>query len=167
MPIYTKRAFTLVELLVALGLMTLLLVMTSPIFFYSKKSNEMMKELDIYHLSRNANHAISSELKRAVKVLYPPRKLARKKTTVSQLIYTNSLNQVVALYVNKENELIKVNYDDIGGDTISKFIRLGSQVKKFSVSLPDYNLLQYKISYSLPNKREYTGSDMIRFVNGI
>jgi len=160
-------AFTLIELLIAIALMSLLLAMTSPIFFYSKKSNEMMKELDIYHISRKVNHEISSELKRAVKILYPPSKFARKRVAVNQLIYTNSLNQVVVIYVNKKHQLIKVNYDDIENNTITKFRKLGSNIKLFSVTLPEFDLLQFVVSYSLPNKKEYIGSNMIRFVNAI
>ena len=162
-----KNGYTIVEVLIAVALISLIMSMTLPIFSYSKKSVSMMKELDVYHYARQANNEITTKLKYATKIVYPPQKLVRSKQYVNQLIFSNSLNQAIVYFVNEKDELMEVNYDDIRKNGVSHFRKLAGKVKSFKVRYPESNVLEYKITFNLENKKTYTFSNMISFENAL
>lgn len=159
--------YTIVELLIAVALISLIMSMTLPIFSYSKKSVKMMKELDVYHYARKANNDIATKLKYATKIIFPPQRLVRSKQYVNQLIFSNSLNQAIVYFVNTKNELMEVNYDDIRNNGVGHFRKLAGKVKSFKVRYPESNALEYKITFNLANKKTYQFSNMISFENAL
>jgi len=64
--------YTVVELLIVLVILSLLFLMLTPVFFFPKKTNDIMKRLDVYHESRKINHAINLRIKLSYDINFPP-----------------------------------------------------------------------------------------------
>jgi Tfp pilus assembly protein FimT len=159
----TKNAITVVELLVALVVLSLLFLMIIPIFSYSRTTVETMNRLDIYHDSRKIAHDINSTLKLATAVLYPGSSV--KHGWGSYMIFRDPFNQVFIVYINDKNRLVKINYDKTTKGKVATGRTLASNVQEFAVRRPETNLIEYRVNLKTPRGRELEFSGMVNLAN--
>lgn len=160
-----NTGFTIVELLIVIILLSLLFFMMTPVFFFPKKTNNIMKRLDIYHKSRQINHSINLRIKLAYDVNFPPNHSIGKKEWFHQIVFRNYLQQTIIICLNDNHELVEINYDKITDDKLSRWKSLGKNVDSFKVRRPSSNVIELKITYLLPNKKTYTVSTYINLIN--
>ena len=162
---YKRKAFTLVELIIALAVLALLLAFIYPILFYSRTANNTITKLDVYHDVRRVDQAVFDELKLGSGVLYPPKP---EKGVIGewypQLIFRNHLNQIIMLYVNKKNKLIIFNYDDVDGAYLSLGKILGSNIKEFVVRRQGSSVIEYRLTFEI-DKRDFVIANQVTLVN--
>ncbi len=162
---YKRKAFTLVELIIALAVLALLLAFIYPILFYSRTANNTITKLDVYHDVRRVDQAVFDELKLGSGVLYPPKP---EKGIIGewypQLIFRNHLNQIIMLYVNKKNKLIIFNYDDVDGAYLSLGKILGSNIKEFVVRRQGSSVIEYRLTFEI-DKRDFVIANQVTLVN--
>ncbi|MBP5468127.1 MAG: type II secretion system protein [Candidatus Riflebacteria bacterium] len=162
---YKRKAFTLVELIIAFGVFALLLAFIYPILFYSRSANNTLTNLDVYHDVRRVDQAVFDELKLGSGVLYPPKpEQGIIGEWYPQLIFRNHLNQIIMLYVNKKNKLIIFNYDDVKGAYLSLGKPLGSNIKEFVVRRQGSSVIEYRLTFEI-DKRDFVIANQVTLVN--
>ena len=162
-----KRSYgyTIIEVLIVCIILSILFFMMTPVFFYPKKTEEIEKRLDIYHDSRKVNHAIELSIKLASGISFPSDKYIGKKEWFHQIIFRNYLQQTIVIFLNKKNELMELNYDQILNNKLMSWKRLGSNIDSFQVRRPTSNAIEIRITFKLPNKGKYRVSSFINLIN--
>lgn len=150
---HTKKGFTLLELLLVLGFMALLMAFFYPVFSNTRKANETMARLDVYHDIRRIDQVIYEELKLSTGILYPPApKNEARGDEYNQVIFRNHINHIFMLYLNKKDELILFNYDNVKDAHLSLGKTIGRNVKNFTVRRYGSSMLEYKLTFEINNK---------------
>ena len=103
-----RKGVTFVELLVYIILFAIFLGMVSAIFTWMKNSQGSVKRLDILHQLRASSFLISEQMSYASGIIFPACDPSGK--GVNQLIFRSSANEVIALFINKKNQLVQINW---------------------------------------------------------
>lgn len=160
-----KRAFTIIEILIAVAVLSLVLLFIIPVFSYSRKATTTMNRLDSYHDIRRVDQKLASEIKFGSAVLYPPRPPGSDAGEwYSQVVFRDSINQTQIIFLDDKNQLMLLNYDDIVGTYLSSAKRLGSGVKEFSTRRHGASVIEYKLVFET-EQREFTVSNRIALMN--
>jgi prepilin-type N-terminal cleavage/methylation domain-containing protein len=160
-----KRGFTLIEIIIVLAVLGLVFAFISPILSFSKKSNETINKLDIYHDCRRIDQEVFSELKLGSGILYPPKiEDGLSGDWYPQLVFRNHLNQIIMLYVNKKDKLILFNYDNVKNGYLSLGKVLGSKIKDFSVRRHGSSVVEYRLTFEI-NKKDFVITNKVTLVN--
>lgn len=159
-----KNGFTLIEIIIVLTILCLVFAFISPILSFSKKSNETMNKLDIYHDCRRIDQEVFSELKLGSGILYPPKEDGPSGDWYPQLVFRNHLNQIIMLYVNKKDKLILFNYDNVKNGYLSLGKVLGSKIKDFSVRREGSSVVEYRLTFEI-NKKDFVITNKVTLVN--
>ncbi len=153
-----KKAFSMLELMVAIMIMAMLAVMGFGAMRYSKKTKVMMDRVDVYHGARTAGNNISDLLKHASALVYPKRpslkedKLAYGEVT-HQIIFKDFLNRIQVIYLDDKNNLCCLNYLAMDSDYRLKPPRLlAANVKKFTARRYGVAAIEYTIEYEMEGK---------------
>ncbi len=157
------KAFTVIEVLVALVILSLLLLMIVPIFSYSRSTVKTMNRLDVFHDTRKISHEINSTLKLTTEVLYPDPSV--KRGWRNYMVFRSPFNQVYIFYVNDKDSLIVINYDKIRNGKVVSGKTLARNVKEFSVRRPESNLIEYRVRLEAENSKEIEFSGMVNLAN--
>ena len=158
-----SRAFTIIEFLVAVALLSLLLLILMPVFTYSRKSVNTMNRLDVYHDVRKVSYSINSSLKLATDVIYPDP--SSKHSWKNSAIFRDSLNQIFIFYVNDKNRLVLINYDEIHNGKVVNGRSIAGNVKSFQVRRRESNLIEYKICLTAKGNKDLEFSGMVNLAN--
>ncbi|MEW6708426.1 MAG: type II secretion system protein [Candidatus Riflebacteria bacterium] len=158
-----KKAFTIVELLVAIVILTTLMLMLMPVFSYSKKTVDTMNRLDVYHDTRKISHEINSTLKLSTEVIFP--EAGMPNTWRSCVIFRNPLNQVFIIYISDKSDLISINYDRIRNGKVATGKVLATGIREFAVRRVESNLLEYKVKLNATGGGELEFSGMVNLAN--
>ncbi len=160
-----RIGFTFIELCVAMTVLILLFIFVYPILSYSRSATNTMNKLDVYHDVRRVDQTVFSELKLGSGIMYPPN---TDDGSVSdwyhQLVFRNHLNQIMMLYVNKDDKLILFNYDDVKGAYLSLGKTLGSNVKEFAVRRHGSSVVEYRLTFEI-DKKDFVITNLVTLVN--
>jgi type II secretory pathway pseudopilin PulG len=153
----------MIELLVAIALLSLLMLLLMPVFSYSRKSVDTMNRLDVYHDVRKVTYAVNSSIKLATEVIYPDP--SSKHSWKNSVIFRDSLNQLFIFYVNDKNRLVLINYDDIYNGKVVNGRTIAGNVKSFQVRRRETNLIEYKICLTAKGNKDLDISGMVNLAN--
>lgn len=157
------NGFTIIEMLVALVILTTLMLMLMPVFTYSRKTVDTMNRLDTYHDTRKISHEINSTLKLATEVIFPD--TAAKHSWRGCVIFRNPTNQVLIFYVNDDKNLVLINYDRIRKGKVLRGKKIASGVEDFRIRRKETNLLEYQVKLSAQGNKDLEFSGMINLAN--
>ena len=161
----TAKGFTIIEILVAIAVLSLVLLFIIPVFSYSRRASTTMNRLDSYHDVRRVDQEIASEIKFGSAILYPPRPTGSDAGEWhSQIIYRNSINQTQIIFVNEKDQLMMLNYDEILGSYLSNARLLGSSIKEFATRRHGNSVIEYKLCFEA-EQREFAVSNRIALMN--
>lgn len=159
------KGFTVIEVLVAIAVISLIMLFIIPVFSYSRRATTTMNRLDSYHDVRRVDQEIASEIKFGSAILYPPRPAASGAGDWhSQIVYRNSINQTQVIFVNDKDQLMLLNYDDILGSYLSSARLLGSSIKEFMARRHGNSVVEYKLCFEA-NEREFAVTNRIALMN--
>lgn len=160
-----KKGFSTIELFVTISVLGIFLVIIYPIFSYSRKASDTMSKLDVYHDVRKIDQVIFDELKLGSGILYPPRPDDYGESDwYNQLIFRNHLNQTIMVYVNKKDNLLLFNYDNVKGNTLSLGKNIGNHIKEFKVRRHGSSVIEYRISFEI-EKKEFVITNRVTLIN--
>lgn len=160
-----KNGFSTIELFVTISILGIFLVIIYPIFSYSRKASDTMSKLDVYHDVRKIDQVIFDELKLGSGILYPPRPDDYGESDwYNQLIFRNHLNQTIMVYVNKKDNLLLFNYDNVKGNTLSLGKNIGNHIKEFKVRRHGSSVIEYRISFEI-EKKEFVITNRVTLIN--
>ncbi len=160
-----KKGFSTIELFVTISVLGIFLVIIYPIFSYSRKASNTMSKLDVYHDVRRIDQVIFDELKLGSGILYPPRPDDYGESDwYNQLIFRNHLNQTIMVYVNKKDNLLLFNYDNVKGNTLSLGKNIGNHIKEFKVRRHGSSVIEYRISFEI-EKKEFVITNRVTLIN--
>lgn len=160
-----KKGFSTIELFVTISILGIFLVIIYPIFSYSRKASDTMSKLDVYHDVRKIDQVIFDELKLGSGILYPPRPDDYGESDwYNQLIFRNHLNQTIMVYVNKKDNLLLFNYDNVKGNTLSLGKNIGNHIKEFKVRRHGSSVIEYRISFEI-EKKEFVITNRVTLIN--
>jgi len=159
------RGFTIIEILVAIAVLSLVLLFIIPVFSYSRRASTTMNRLDSYHDVRRVDQEIASEIKFGSAILYPPRPAGSDAGEWhSQIVYRNSINQTQIIFVNEKDQLMMLNYDEILGSYLSNARLLGNSIKEFAARRHGNSVIEYKLCFEA-EQREFAVSNRIALMN--
>ena len=159
------KGFTIIELLVAIAIFTLLMLFIMPVFSYSRRATTMMNRLDSYHDIRRVDQEIAAEIKFGSAILYPPSPTATDAGEWhSQIVFRNSINQTQVIFVNDKDQLMLLNYDEIRGSYLSSAKLLGSNIKEFLARRKGSSVIEYKLCFE-GDAREFAVTNQIALMN--
>jgi len=157
--------FTIIEILVAIAVLSLVLLFIIPVFSYSRRASSTMNRLDSYHDVRRVDQEIASEIKFGSAILYPPRPPGSNAGEwYSQIVYRNSINQTQIIFVNENDQLMMLNYDEIFGSYLSSARLLGNNIKEFVARRHGNSVIEYKLCFEA-EQREFAVSNRIALMN--
>lgn len=160
-----KQGFTIIEVLVAIAVFTLVMLFIIPVFSYSRRATTTMTRLDSYHDVRRVDQEIASEIKFGSAILYPPKPSGSNAGEWhSQIVYRNSLNQTQVIFVNEKNQLVLLNYDSLLGPYLSGARTLGSSIKEFLTRRHGNSVIEYKLCFEA-DQREFAVTNRIALMN--
>lgn len=159
----SNKGFTIIELLVALAILSTIGLMVMPIFSYSRKTVSTMNKLDVYHDTRKVSHELNSLLKLATEVIFPDS--SSKHSWKNCVIFRNPLNQVIIFYINEKNNLISINYDKVRNGKVATGKIIAANVKEFQINRKESNLIEYKVTLKALLGRELEFSGMVNLAN--
>lgn len=163
-----KNAFTVVELMVAVAIISLLLLFFVPVVSYVRRVDSTMERLDSYHDIRRVDQIIASKLKFGTEIIYPPRRASYFASSPGpwypQTVFRNSLNQTVVLFVDNNDRLMMLNYDNVSGGQIAPGRVLANRIKGFSVRRYGNSVLEYRLAFDADN-REFSVTNKISMLN--
>lgn len=168
---FKKSGFTVLEVVVSIVLFVVVLAMLSPVFKYSRSTVTTMNRLDTYHDSRNINYSIANELKYSTGVLFPKSTAEGEGSGAwsHQLIFRNSINQIVLLYINDLSRLVAINYDQLKNKKFIKGRILADNVIDFLVRRPYANLVEFQVKLKQKDQqdkdREFSVSNKVNITN--
>ncbi|NLI75543.1 MAG: hypothetical protein GX442_03770 [Candidatus Riflebacteria bacterium] len=142
---------TIIEVLMAIALITMLLAMVVYVFYFSGKTKGMTEQLDAFHEARVVDYFLSSELKFSTGIIYPilPENGVGASPTVNQVIFRDALNQVKAVFLTPGHDLVLLNYDRIVGRQVAAPQVLGRNVQRFEVTLYPTRVVEYRALFKL------------------
>jgi len=159
------NGFTIIEILVAIAVLSLVLLFIIPVFSYSRRASTTMNRLDSYHDVRRVDQEIASEIKFGSAILYPPRPAGSDAGEWhSQIVYRNSINQTQIIFVNEKDQLMMLNYDEILGSYLSNARLLGKSIKEFAARRHGNSVIEYKLCFEA-EQREFAVSNRIALMN--
>lgn len=160
-----KKGFTVIEILVAVAVFSLIMLFIMPVFSYSRRATATMARLDSYHDVRRVDQEIAAEIKFGSAILYPPRPAAANAGEWhSQIVFRNSINQTQVIFVNEKNQLLLLNYDEIVGSYLANAKLLGSNIKDFLARRHGNSVIEYKLCFDADG-REFAVTNRIALMN--
>jgi prepilin-type N-terminal cleavage/methylation domain-containing protein len=158
-----SKGFTIIEILVALVILTTLMLMLMPVFSYSRKTVSTMNKLDIYHETRKIGHELNSSLKLATEVIFPDPEA--KHSWKNCVIFRNPLNQVIICYVNDKSQLVAINYDQIRRGKVIGGKTIATGVESFRVNRKESNLIEFKVNLKTETGKALEFAGMVNLAN--
>ncbi len=140
----SRRAFTLVEMMVSTVLIAIFLGLIIYVFQYGRRTQEMTDKLDALHDARLINARVSSELKFSTGVLYPVTPKTGVSQVFHQVIFRDPFNRVKAIILDPENQLLLLDYERLIENKLAPPAILGKNVESFDVTVNDQGLLQFR-----------------------
>ncbi len=134
--IFRKKGFSLIELLVAIVILSFLAGFFQMLMRWNKKTMETLEKTDMIARLRNSSLIISRFLSFSTEFLYPG-----KITTAfsNQIIFRDVNNNIGAIFLNKNKELSYYNYSTGESRDITPF------TVSFKSRLVKQNLMEYKV----------------------
>ena len=160
-----SQGFTIIEILVAIAILSLVLMFIIPVFSYSRRATTTMSRLDSYHDVRRVDQEIASEIKFGSAILYPPRPdSSNAGEWHSQIVFRNSINQTQVLFINEKDQLMLLNYDKILGTYLAGARLLSSSIKEFAARRHGNSVIEYKLTFEA-DQREFAVTNRIALMN--
>ncbi len=160
---HSRNAFTIIEILVALVILTTIILMLMPVFTYSRKTVDTMNRLDVYHDTRKISHEINGTLKLATEVIFPD--TSSKHSWRGCIIFRNPMNQVLIFYLNDRKDLVVINYDRIRNGKVVRGKTIAGNVENFQVRRKESNLIEYRVKLSAQGSKDLEFTGMINLAN--
>lgn len=159
------KGFTIIEILVAIAVLSLIMLFVVPVFSYSRRATTTMTRLDSYHDVRRVDQEVSAEIKFGSAILYPTRPTAADAGEWhSQVVFRNSINQTQVIFVNDKDQLLLLNYDEVLGSSLSGARLLGSNIKEFLARRHGNSVIEYRLCFEAEG-REFVVTNRIALMN--
>ncbi len=151
MRINRRRAYTVVELLVYIGIFALMLAGVTALFRYLGHFNTSTKRLDILHSLRLSSFKLSEELALSQQFLTPTGDDPEKIT--HHIAYFNNSFELIVVFIQKENpndeygRLVKLNWTDHLKKNPAKpaVELLANGAIELNVSRPTHDYIEYEV----------------------
>lgn len=125
--------FSLVELMVAFGILLVLSSFFVVAMRWNRGALDNVAKTDLTARLRNTSLILSRMLTFSTEILFPS---GVSSDYVNQIVFRNSENEIVALFVNEENQLCLYNYNTREGKEITPC------TISLKVRIPQENLLE-------------------------
>ncbi|MBU1109857.1 MAG: type II secretion system GspH family protein [Candidatus Riflebacteria bacterium] len=147
----SRKAFTIVELIVYIGIFSLLLAGVTAMFKYLGHFKTSTQRLDVLHSLRLSSFKLSEELALSQEFLSPtgddPGKIAH------QIVYFNNSFELIVVFIQKEKpqdefgRLVKINWTEHlkKPATTPELEVLANGAIELNVSRPSYDYLEYEV----------------------
>jgi len=148
----SRRAFTIVEMMVYAGIFSLLLAGVASMFRYLGHFHSSTKRLDVLHDLRLSSFKLAEELALSQEFLFPTGDDPLE--TVHQILYFDNKYELITVFVEKERpsdpygQLVKLNWTDYlkGGKKGSpRLEKLVNGTIELSVTRPSPDYIEYEI----------------------
>lgn len=151
----SRRAFTLVEILVVVVLLFMVIAMAAQTYFQSVSVEKSIgRKLDVLHQAQVVSIVISSELRQASELLYPPEGLDH---TRPFMVFSNAYHHILVLYVNDQKELVLLDRNAADNTRI-----LARGVTSMRVFRKNRRLVNYHLVFEDP-----TGQQRFDLISGM
>lgn len=146
----SKKAFTIVEMMVYLCIFSMLMVGVTTLFRYMGNFQSSTRRLDILHSLRLSSFKLSEELSLSREFLFPTSDNFDE--VAHQIIYFNNKYELIVAFIAKENpddemgKLVKINW--------TKHLKSGSKEKPTPELLTN-GAIELNVTRSAQNYLEY------------
>lgn len=149
--IRNRRAYTVVELLVYIGIFSLLLAGVTAMFRYLGHFKASTQRLDVLHSLRLSSFKLSEELALSQQFLSPTGDEPDK--TVHQIVYFNNSFELIVVYIQKDKpqdetgRLVKLNWTEHlkKPDSKPQLEVLANAAIELNVTRPTHDYLEYEV----------------------
>jgi hypothetical protein len=150
----SRKGISFVELIVYSVIFAIFVGMVTGVFFWLKQSQSSVKKLDMLHVLRGTTFALAKELSMANKLIYPG--VAQINEKCFQLVYCDSSNNIIGVYLNKNGELVKINLKRYKDKKPKAKTNISKNTVNFTVIRKDLKYLEFeiKIVEKLKNGKE-------------
>ena len=168
----SRKAFTVVELLVYIGIFSLLMAGVTALFKYLGHFKTSTQRLDVLHSIRLSSFKLSEELALSQEFLSPsgddPGKIAH------QIAYFNNSFELIIVFIQKEKptdevgRLVKLNWTEHlkKSDTPPQLEVLANGAIELNVSRPTYDYLEYEVKIKEIRPEGQTEGKVFTLANG-
>jgi len=148
----SRQAFTVVEMLVYLGIFSLLLAGVASMFKYLGHFQSATKRLDVLHDLRLSSFKLAEELALSQEFLFPTGDNPLE--TVHQILYFNNQYELIGVFIEKNNPadkygtLVKLNWTEYlksGKKGTPRLENLVTGAIELNVTRPSLDYMEYEL----------------------
>ena len=171
-PADSRRAFTIVEMMVYAAIFSLLLAAVASMFKYLGHFQSSTKRLDVLHELRQSSFQLAEELALSQEFLFPTGDDPLE--TVHQILYFDNKYELIAVFIDKKNpsdqygQLVKLNWTNYlkSGKNGSPFLeKLVSGAIELDVTRPAPDYIEYNVTIQEIKPAGQTASQIFTLAN--
>lgn len=163
-----RRGLTFTEMLVYVILFAIFLGLISGIFTWMRHSQSSVRRLDIFHQLRVSSFQISDQLAYAPAIIFPRADPGGR--AWNQIIFRNQANEVIALFLNRKNQLVQLNWTNHCLNREPVFTVLTEDTIRFRVKRPAESYVEFDLRMKEgkdEKAREFSLTNSVRLRNVI
>lgn len=163
-----RNGVTFVELTIYLAILAILIGMVAGVFFWLRKTSDNTQRLDSLVALRGPMLQLSHDLSFGTDIVYPSER--RLNTTCHQLVFTDQINDLIAIYLDNSGQLCRLNMREYEKDPAKGLTILSKHVVEFRVIRKDIKYVEYSLSVNEKGENttsglEYTFTNSARLKN--
>ncbi len=141
----SRRGVTAVEMVIYAVIFVIFMAGVIGSFSYYRYSQSGIQRLDVLHQLRLSSFAVSEELSYGSNILFPPIDESRKEKPYHQLLFTNSGNEIILVFVDGKNQMMIHNLTKkAAGEEYIR--RLTTNMIEFSVRRPANHYVEFEMT---------------------